>query len=94
MEVPIGNYLKMIDKQRILALLDLGWSYRKIQRETSVRRETISVYNPRHALKAAKVSTWETAKPARVSSGSSEGYYREGVELPLFCFLIKAWVSW
>ena len=55
----MGNYLKMIDKQRISALLDLGWSYRKIQRETGVRRETISRYDPRHASKAAKVSTGE-----------------------------------
>jgi hypothetical protein len=26
----MGNYLKMVDKQRILALLDLGWTYRRI----------------------------------------------------------------
>ena len=60
----MGNYLKMIDKQRIQALLDLGWSYRKIERETGVRRETISSYDPRHVLKAAKVSPGEMAKPA------------------------------
>ena len=29
----MGNSLQTIDKQRILALLDLGWSYRKIQRD-------------------------------------------------------------
>jgi transposase len=83
MEVLMGNYLKMIDKQRILALLDLGWSYRKIQRETGVRRETISGYDPRHASKAAKVSTGETAKPARVSPGSSVEPYRKEVEAAL-----------
>jgi hypothetical protein len=38
MEVPMGNYLEMADKQRILALLELGWSYRRIQRETGVDR--------------------------------------------------------
>ncbi len=36
------NYLKMVEKQRILALLELGWSYRRIQRETGVRRETVA----------------------------------------------------
>ena len=41
----MGNYLKMIDVQRIKALLDLGWSYRRIQRETGVRRETIARYD-------------------------------------------------
>jgi len=39
MEERLGNYLKMIDKQRIQALLELGWSYRRIERETGVRRE-------------------------------------------------------
>ena len=43
----MGNYLKMIDVQRIKALLDLGWSYRRIQRETGVRRETIARYDSR-----------------------------------------------
>jgi hypothetical protein len=28
----MGNCLKMADKQRTLALLELGWSYRRIQR--------------------------------------------------------------
>jgi uncharacterized protein YerC len=43
----LGNYLNMIDVQRIKALLDLGWSYRRIQKETGVRRETIARYDSR-----------------------------------------------
>jgi len=35
--VSTGGYLKMADRQRILALLDLGRSYRRIERETGVR---------------------------------------------------------
>ena len=38
----MGNYLKMPDKRRVLALLELGWSYRRIERETGVRRETVA----------------------------------------------------
>ena len=49
----MGNYLKMIDVQRIKALLDLGWSYRRIQRETGVRRETIARYDSRRDPNAA-----------------------------------------
>ena len=30
----MGNYLKMPDKRRVLALLELGWSYRRIERVT------------------------------------------------------------
>ena len=53
----MGNYLKMAEKQRILALLELGWSYRRIQRETGVDRETVARYDPGREPKPAKVST-------------------------------------
>ena len=53
----MGNYLKMSDKRRVLALLELGWPYRRIERETGVRRETIARYDPRRQPKAANVST-------------------------------------
>jgi transposase len=79
----MGNYLKMIDIQRIQALLELGWSYRRIERETGVRRETIARYDPRHVSNAAKVSTGEIAKPARVSTGSAVEPYRREVEVAL-----------
>jgi transposase len=80
MEVQMGNYLKMIDKQRIQDLLELGWSYRRIERETGVRRETISSYDPHHVSKAAKVSPGQMAKPARTSTGSAVEPYRKEVE--------------
>jgi transposase len=69
MEVPMGNYLKMADKQRILALLELGWSYRRIQRETGIDRKTVARYDPRRQAKSATVSTGPTAKGATVSTG-------------------------
>ncbi len=53
----MGNYLKMADRQRILALLELGWSYRRIQRETGVDRETVARYDPKRESKSAKVPT-------------------------------------
>jgi uncharacterized protein YerC len=45
-EVSLGNYLKMADTRRIQALLELGWSYRRIERETGIRRETIGRHDP------------------------------------------------
>ena len=33
----MGSYLKMTDKQRIQALLELGWSHQRIERETGIR---------------------------------------------------------
>jgi hypothetical protein len=32
----------MTDKRRVLALLELGWTYRRIERETGGRRETVA----------------------------------------------------
>ena len=42
--MPLANYLKMLKRQQVLTLLALKWSFRKIERETGVRRETISSY--------------------------------------------------
>jgi transposase len=79
MEVPMGNYLKMADRQRILALLELGWSYRRIERETGVRRETVARYDPGKDSKADNWSASSGAKPAKVSTGpqSAAEPYRE-----------------
>jgi transposase len=75
--VSMGNYLKMVDKRRILALLELGWPYRRIERETGVRRETIARYDPRRQAKAANLSIGSEesaddgmAKAANLSVGS------------------------
>jgi len=62
----MGHYLQTNTQHRIQALLELGWSYRRIQKETGVRRETVARYDP----KAAKVITGSGAKPAMVIAGS------------------------
>jgi transposase len=48
------NYLKMPKKAQILALLELEWSYRRIEAETGVRRETVSRYDQMRRSNAAK----------------------------------------
>lgn len=61
----MGNYLKMDKKNLIIALDSLGWSYRRIERETGVRRETISKYvNP----KDSKPAISPTGSPGQNSS--------------------------
>src|SRR5450755_4967458 len=40
----MSNVLSEEKKQQVIALGRLGWSLRRIQRETEVRRETISAY--------------------------------------------------
>ena len=50
----MANYLKMPKKSQVLALLELGWSYRRIEAETGVRRETVSRYDQMRRANAAK----------------------------------------
>jgi len=81
----VPNYLKTPKLQQVTALLELGWTYRRIQAETGVRRETISRYDRIRHAKAAKVfpgsqepiaretSEFEGSdppKPAKVTAGS------------------------
>jgi len=53
----MSNYLKMEKKQMLLTLRKLGWSFRRIERETGIRRETIAKYVQDEQAKAAKVPT-------------------------------------
>ena len=59
------NYLKMPKKSQVLALLELGWSYRRIEAETGVRRETVSRYDEARQSNAAK--TFPGSVPSRPS---------------------------
>ncbi len=57
----MANILKMEQKLLIQELLKLGRSYRRIEKETGHRRETIAKYDPDHPQnqesKSAKVPT-------------------------------------
>ena len=69
----MGNYLKMADRQRVLALLELGWSYRRVQRATGVRRETVARYDPGRAAKAANPSTGAEAYREVIEAAVAQG---------------------
>src|SRR6202048_2645213 len=68
----MGNYLKMPDKRRVLALLELGWSYRRIERETGVRRETVARYDPRRQSNAANLSTGSESRSDEPGEGGAK----------------------
>jgi transposase len=62
----------MQKKQQVISLLELGWSYRKIESETGVRRETVSRYDRLRQSNPAKVFPGsEEAKPP--ANGVLEG---------------------
>jgi len=63
----MANVLKDEKKQQIIALGRLGWSLRKIQEATRVRRETISAYLRGAGLEIWPPGRWkreDKAKPA------------------------------
>lgn len=60
----MANHLKMPKKQQVLALLALGWSYRRIEAETGVRRETVSRYDQARQANAAKTFPGSDTPPA------------------------------
>ena len=57
------NYLTMPKKSQVLALLELGWSYRRIEAETGIRRETVSRYDAARQGNAAKTFPGSQASP-------------------------------
>jgi transposase len=67
------NYLKMPKKSQVLALLELGWSYRRIETETGVRRETVSRYDRTRQPNAAKTFPGSDASPPVDSPGLEPG---------------------
>ena len=56
----MSNVLSEQAKQQVIALGRLGWSLRRIQQETGVRRETVSVY-----LKGAGIAVPSRGRPRR-----------------------------
>jgi len=74
------NYLKMPKKSQVLALLELGWSYRRIEAETGVRRETVSRYDAARQGNAAKTfpsgaSPFAMRQHARIVIQSTSAYF-------------------
>src|SRR5262252_1037136 len=67
------NYLKMPKKSQVLALLELGWSYRRIEAETGVRRETVSGYDRLRRSNAAKTFPGSDASPPSESPDLPSG---------------------
>jgi hypothetical protein len=69
----MANYLQMPKKQQVLALLELGWSHRRIQRETGVHRETVAEYdrarlsNPAKTFPGSAIRRRFTAAPYRTT---------------------------
>jgi hypothetical protein len=64
----MSNVLSEQEKQQVIALGRLGWSLRRIQQETGVRRETASIY-----LKAAGIPVQPRGRPRAAKPAISIG---------------------
>jgi IS30 family transposase len=69
----MGHYLNGMKRQQVIALLELGWSYRRIEAETGVRRETISRYDRRRRGNTAKLFPGSEAGDAAPSPATTTG---------------------
>src|ERR1700687_130551 len=85
----MANVLNEEKKQQVLALGRLGWSLRRIQQATHVRRETASAY-----LKAAEIavcppSGWGRRGPKRSNENEvmTDSAVVPSQNFPCHCFL-------
>jgi hypothetical protein len=63
----MGNVLSEAKRQQVIALGRLGWSLRRIEQETGVRRETAGSYLKASGIAVGRPGGWKkqpTAKPA------------------------------
>jgi hypothetical protein len=70
------NHLTMLKQQHVTALLELGRSFRRIEAETGVRRETVSRYDRARRAKAAK--TFPGSAPASPTDAPETTQSAEG----------------
>jgi len=70
----MSNVLTETKQEQVIALGRLGWSVRRIEKETGVRRETVSVYLKAAGIQVRPVGRWGHAppKPAIETSTDSE----------------------
>ena len=70
----MGNVLSETKRQQVIALGRLGWSLRRIEQETGVRRETAGGYLKAAGISIGQPGGWKGrhgAKPATVTTDSS-----------------------
>ncbi len=78
----MSNVLTEEKKQQVIALGKLGWSLRKIERETGVRRETAGAYLRAVGIAVRIPRAWGRRAPAKPAAGrvSACKPYRELIE--------------
>jgi transposase len=65
----MSNVLNEEKKQQVIALGKLGWTLRRIEQTTGVRRETISAYLKAAGVVIRKPGSWGRQAPAKPANG-------------------------
>jgi hypothetical protein len=64
----VSNVLNEEKKQQVIALGRLGWSLRRIQRNTGVRRETAAIYLKSAGIAIRPPGAWGRQLPAKLAN--------------------------
>jgi transposase len=64
----VGNVLNEAKKQQVIALGRLGWSLRRIQKNTGVRRETAATYLREAGVALRPPGAWGRTAPAKAAN--------------------------
>jgi len=77
----MANVLNEAKKQQVLALGRLGWSLRRIEQATHVRRETASAYLKAAGIAVRPPSGWGRHEP-KPAQRSDHRLWRTKTDLP------------
>src|SRR5436190_18455234 len=69
----MSNVLSEETQQQVIALGRLGWSLRRIERETGVRRETAGVYLRAAGIALRRPGGWGRGSPAKAANEVTTG---------------------
>jgi hypothetical protein len=65
----VSNVLSEEKKKQVIALGQLGWSLRRIEKAVGIRRETVSAYLKAAEIPVRPVGGWGKREPAKPANG-------------------------
>jgi hypothetical protein len=78
----MSNVLSDEKKQQVIALGKLGWTLRRIEQATGVRRETASNYLRAAGIGVRPSGSWGRRSPAKPANGVTTDFIRPFSEKP------------
>src|SRR5947209_19839416 len=78
----MSNALSEEKKQQVIALGKLGWSLRKIERETGVRRETAGAYLKAVGIAVRIPRAWGRRPPAKPATEATPDFVGPSSQTP------------